>query len=210
MQTTKARNLGLCFDTECTGLPNMVGFNKFPCPSITREYDLSRIVQIGWVIVNLDTGDIMDKKSFLCTPVNWNWYMNDQALRIHGITKQHIARYGQPFHRAKGYLFKDLLRCNVVMGHNLEFDINVLKSEIYRDKDITFLNVLNSKKMLCTMKKYTSLVGLLRYNGMPKWPSLSELHTFCFGKGHNNAHSALADAEATAKCYGHIETDTVK
>jgi hypothetical protein len=34
-----------------------------------------------------------------------------------------------------------------------------------------------------------------------KWPKLSELHIKLFGEDFEGAHNALADIEATAKCF---------
>ena len=44
-------------------------------------------------------------------------------------------------------------------------------------------------------------------NGKFKYPKLNELHSHYFNADIENAHHALVDAEATAKCYVQMIND---
>jgi DNA polymerase III epsilon subunit-like protein len=48
------------------------------------------------------------------------------------------------------------------------------------------------------MKKTANLEGL---NLGGKYPKLKELHQFLFGEDFSNAHDAMADIEATKRCF---------
>ena len=52
------------------------------------------------------------------------------------------------------------------------------------------------------MKETTELCGLPRPGGDGlKWPTLEELHCYCFGHSYEGAHDAARDLEACARSY---------
>jgi DNA polymerase III epsilon subunit-like protein len=51
------------------------------------------------------------------------------------------------------------------------------------------------------MKNSTQYCRINGRYGEYKWPTLSELHKKLFGYDFEKAHNALADIEATAKCF---------
>lgn len=54
-------------------------------------------------------------------------------------------------------------------------------------------------RQICTMNESTDLCKIPGPYGY-KWPKLEELHKHLFGKTFDNAHDALADVRATARC----------
>jgi hypothetical protein len=50
------------------------------------------------------------------------------------------------------------------------------------------------------MEASTDFCKIQGYYGY-KWPKLSELHIKLFGEDFDGAHDALADIEATARCF---------
>ena len=84
-----------------------------------------------------------------------------------------------------------------LIAHNINFDAKVTGCEFLR---IGSRNPIPRLKQMCTMEsstKYCKLPGNYGY----KWPNLSELHVKLFGIDFDGAHEALADIEATAKCF---------
>lgn len=64
---------------------------------------------------------------------------------------------------------------------------------------------LYKKESYCTMKRTTDLVGIPKgHGGGNKYPKLSELYRFLFDEDFENAHDAMADVTATAKCFQEI------
>lgn len=60
------------------------------------------------------------------------------------------------------------------------------------------------KPKYCTMKSATDYCKLPGKKGF-KAPRLSELHQVLFGTDFDHAHNALADVEATARCFWELK-----
>ncbi|HUV85413.1 MAG TPA: hypothetical protein VMV86_06875, partial [Methanosarcinales archaeon] len=52
----------------------------------------------------------------------------------------------------------------------------------------------------CTMLEGTDICKIPSFRGN-KWPTLKELHKHLFNEDFEDAHDALADVEATRRCY---------
>ena len=60
----------LIFDIETTGLVKCEKFNLYPHFSDNEKYDTSRIVQIAWVVLDINFKTI-DKKSYIIKKDNF-------------------------------------------------------------------------------------------------------------------------------------------
>ena len=85
----------------------------------------------------------------------------------------------------------------VLVAHNMQFDEKILGSELLRTGHP---NLVESRARLCTMRSTTEYCGLPGPNGH-KWPTLQELHRIVFNEPFEDAHHALADVRACARCY---------
>jgi hypothetical protein len=56
-------------------------------------------------------------------------------------------------------------------------------------------------RSLCLMRTTTDFCHLPGRFGTPKYPRLTELHRKLFGEDVHACHSALADMEASARCF---------
>ena len=201
---TDARSLVL--DLETTGLPKMRGFNQFFAPHRTSYYDSGRIVQIAWQILSVD-GDVLHRRSLYVKP-SGTFCMNPVAQSIHKITTQHLQNHGGALEEALELLTGDLKNVTCFVGHNVAFDFHVLLSEISRAgpswQDLAL--AIFSLKQVCTMQVSTQYCQLLRADGAPKWPKLSELFQILFPDEYMfvNAHDAAADVAATVRCYNEL------
>ena len=118
--------------------------------------------------------------------------------------------------------FYYLKTCHKLVGHNISFDINMLKVELlrliyddidnyykpsneikYYKQNLYFLT--NYKNICCTLKDSIELCNIEavdRYGKKYlKYPKLVELHKKLFGFEPNNLHNALVDILVTLKCY---------
>ena len=85
------------------------------------------------------------------------------------------------------------------MGHNVEFDKNIVGCEFLR---IEMNDLLSDYPLLDTMKESTEYCQIPgRRGGGFKWPSLTQLHEKLFGEDFDEAHNASADVEATTRCF---------
>ena len=79
-----------------------------------------------------------------------------------------------------------------IFAHNSNFDINVLKSELYRAGLENIIEEIDKKQIICTMNHTRNIVKIMTYYGI-KDPKLSELYKFATNKELSNAHDAKFD-----------------
>jgi DNA polymerase-3 subunit alpha len=194
----------IVLDLETTGLPAMKGFNKFYSPVHVGCYDTARIVQIAWRIIDITSAGesvLISEHNHLIYP-SGDFYMHPVAQSIHGITVEKLLESGETFQDVVQELEHDLIGVRVFVGHNVQFDFNVLASELIRAKKNAVLTVLYSLRRTCTMEGSTLYCQLYRPNGRCKWPKLIELSANLFPDDTVvGAHDASVDVEVTAKCY---------
>ena len=92
-----------------------------------------------------------------------------------------------------------------LVGHNISFDECIVGAEFER---LRMMTTLFLKPKYCTMKPSTDYCKLPGKKGF-KSPRLAELHQVLFGSGFDNAHNALADVEATARCFWELKNRKV-
>ena len=102
-------------------------------------------------------------------------------------------------------LISSINLCEYIVGHNLEYDLAVLRDEIER---LRLNNPCGSKFKICTMKCTTEYCAIQGEKGN-KWPSLDELYLIVFKKKRNGKHNAVLDIEATAKCFWHLKNNNL-
>ncbi|WP_185871413.1 DNA polymerase III subunit alpha [Blattabacterium cuenoti] len=179
----------LIVDTETTGLP--VSYNL----PITNVEDWPRIVQISWQNHDI-IGDYTEFKSFIIKPDHYDIPFN--AFKIHGITNEKADKYGVDLSFVLNEFKKSLDKSQCLIGHNLDFDIKVIKCEFFRKKiSVSFLK----KKLLDTKVISTSYCKLSGIGKRLKWPTLSELYQKLFGEKITNLHNASNDVKATARSF---------
>ncbi|MCB0370460.1 MAG: 3'-5' exonuclease, partial [Bdellovibrionales bacterium] len=101
-------------------------------------------------------------------------------------------------------ILKDISLSDVLICHNLSFDLAILQSELLRAQFSAELNI----KMFCTMKSSVDYCKLPGRYGF-KWPKLEELYDVCFSEKLENAHDALVDVRATQRCFQKLYSEKV-
>lgn len=195
-----AEAVALVFDTETTGLPVRVSFNTYHHYSDLDKYNNSRVIQLSWLIVNKDH-TMEDGKDFI---INRRGQFNIENHHIHGVTNE-MSDEGQDLSYALDLFKSDLEKVKVIVAHNLLFDLNILMSECYRLGRSDIIDLIEKKSRFCTMRRSRDVVCIEAYGWNDevynKLPKLSETYYHFFGENFENAHNALADATACAKCY---------
>ena len=124
-----------------------------------------------------------------------------EVAQLTRITTDRALREGIALSTALHEFMGDLADANLIVGHNIAFDLNIVGCELYREG--MAYNSLLTKRNVCTMQRATDFCAIPSnspYGGY-KWPKLEELHRKLFGCTFDGAHDALADIEATKKCY---------
>jgi DNA polymerase III subunit alpha len=181
----------LIFDTETTGVPH----NKTAPLSDLDNWP--RIVQIAWELHD-NKGGLLSQHNYIIKPEGFD--IPYKAEQIHGISTKRALEEGHELNKILALFTKDLDNSSVLVGHNIEFDINILGAELLRQN-------LSTDKLLAATKVDTGLVSVefCQLSGGPggrlKMPRLTELHEKLFGKDFGDAHDASYDVAATARCF---------
>jgi DNA polymerase-3 subunit alpha len=181
----------IVFDTETTGLPVRKGFDNYYDPSLTHCYDSSRLVQVGYIVLDRDN-NVVKKYSSIVKPDKFKI----ENSEIHGIT-QHIAEnVGNDIVDVLEAFMNDVKECDTLVAHNIKFDYNIIISEMYRADLKEMVREFGKKKLYCTMLEARRLYNL------PKSPKLVELFGMLHGgRKWSQIHDAMDDAECCMLCY---------
>ena len=129
------------FDIETTGLPICRGWNSYYSPNNLEYYDCARIVEIAWMkIIN---GKIITEQTFLVKPDNF--LIPPSATSIHGISQDMVEEQGIVWTELVKRLLKDIKDIDIMVGHNILFDYNILLSELFRLNTAESVNKRNIK-----------------------------------------------------------------
>jgi len=178
----------LVFDTETTDKP----------PSITLLPETVEfwpsIVQWSFVLFDTDTYKYTEYDYVIHCNVPIE---NDH---IHGITTSMNKQMGYSFSFIFPIFEECMKQADLVIGHNIDFDLNMIKAEYFRN-GLTFTC---TKPTYCTMKNTTRLCALPKY----KWPTLKELHFHLFQETPSNLHNSMIDVWACLRSYLKIMNHT--
>lgn len=193
------------FDTETNGLPPMY---------TSLITDMPRIVQISWIVADED-GNIEKRCGYLVKPTHFD--ISEDAVKVHGITEERAMSEGKDIKDVISLFMDDLNGCNAIVGHNVSFDIQVLRGELER---LNMPDEIMELPTYCTMRlsvdyckiptqaayirsfsQYLSYTLRHPREYKYKFPKLAELYDFLFDETFDNAHDASADIEATNKCF---------
>ena len=182
----------LFFDTETTGTPR-----NYKAP-VTDSYNWPRLVQLAWIMADKD-GNILKRKSVIIKPDGFS--IPADATAVHGITTERAQKEGLPLREVLEEFATDLSLAEQIVGHNIEFDKNIVGAELYR-LGMDYAQLMD-KPNICTMKSSTDYCAIPNPNGYLgyKWPSLQELYYKLFNRNYDDAHDALADITATKECF---------
>ena len=178
----------LFFDTETTGLPKswntpVSDLNNWP-----------RLVQIAWLQCD-NYGKEITKQSYIIKPENFE--IPQDAIKVHGISNEKANKFGIPLKNALNEFSNILKNSSLLVAHKMNFDEKVVGSELIRTK---IHNNLSSITKICTMQATTDFCKISGPYGY-KWPTLMELHKKLFNSTFDEAHDALSDVSACAKCF---------
>ncbi|MGB0391240.1 MAG: DNA polymerase III subunit alpha, partial [Salibacteraceae bacterium] len=181
----------LIFDTETTGLPK-----NFNAP-LTDFDNWPRMVQLAWQLHDSE-GQLVEVKNFIVKPDGYTIPYN--AEKIHGISTKRAQEQGADLKYVLEEFNKALEKADYNVGHNIQFDVNIVGCEYLRTE---LANQLHDKTDLDTKSEaaatHVAIPG--GRGGKFKWPTLTELHKKLFEEAFSEAHNASADVEATARCF---------
>ena len=115
----------MVFDTETTGLPQTKILNP-------DTFDLwPHIVQFSYILFDLSDNDIVRTKDYI-VKLPKSISIPEESTNIHGITNQMSIKKGEPIERLLKEFFYYLREVDLIIGHNINFDIDMVKVELLR------------------------------------------------------------------------------
>jgi DNA polymerase III epsilon subunit-like protein len=213
----------LVFDTETTGLPKTKELsydtlNKWPY-----------IVQFSYLIYNTDKHQLVKVRDHIMK-LPENVQIPFESTQIHGITNEMSKKEGIIFETIVEEVYTDFTTADLIVAHNLSFDLNLLQAEIMRHnvkiylqlpsqtnqvktratikREKQFSNLFHFLKTTanyyCTMQQSVDLCNLKKTNSMGdyiKFPKLSELHFTLFQVEPKHLHNSLNDILICLRCF---------
>lgn len=178
------------FDTETSGLPYRERGSNYDYTNLDH-FNSSRLLSISWLLLN-DVNEIVEKKTYYIKPDNFE--ISEASINIHGLTKDFLNENGITIHEVLLILNSLFTKYNInlLIAHNINFDINILKSELFRYQYNITLDIIENINTFCTM-----LSSQIKMN-VYKWPKLAEAYRYFYNEDITNAHDAEYD---TLYCY---------
>ena len=139
----------IVFDTETTGLPITKGFNNYYSYKDLDKYNSSRLLSICWQVY--DNTTFISSNYFIIKPVDFTIDNKSKSCEINGITQEMALEKGIDINEVFTKLFNDLINTDRLVAHNINFDVNIILSELYRNNKNNIIDLLLSKSLYCTM-----------------------------------------------------------
>jgi DNA polymerase III epsilon subunit-like protein len=194
------------FDTETTNLPGA----RYLTNDTIRLW--SHVVQFSYIVYDTDEKKTVVVRDFIIK-LPPGVLITKESSDIHGITKEITDEKGVEIN---GVLAEFMDWCNkseLIVGHNVEFDYNMVCAELMRIKNDEFKDYLDKfksfNKFFCTMKTTVDICKIKKISRQGKeynkYPSLLELHKHLFGSEPKNLHNSLVDVMVCFRCFHMIK-----
>lgn len=181
----------LVIDCETTGLPK-----KRNAP-VDDADNWPRVIQLAWTLYDETQTPV---KTEVCLIRPEGFVIPGDAQRIHGITTERADSEGKDLAETLLIFALAAAEAEVLIAHNLDFDINVISAEYLRLGLEPPFTRFRDEKRICTMLKSVEFCGITGNRGF-KWPKLSQVYQKLFGSDFDNAHDAGTDVKACARCF---------
>ena len=200
----------LVFDTETSGLPPKANI------SILQTNKWPYILQLAWILYDTEKRLIVDKLDTLIK-IDPNIILDPSSIAIHKITQEKLQNEGKPIHKVLEKFNIMLNWADMIVGHNIIFDKNMLLIEGQRNNiSINLIRYGVKIPQYCTMFNSIHICKLPfinsrnsddKYKNTYKYPKLSELIYCLFNEENINFHNAFIDVIYTLRGYYKLEKD---
>jgi len=208
----------LVLDTETTGLSKTKILNQDTLDQWPN------IVQLSYIVYDLSLNKIENSKDYIIR-VPENIIITKEVSKFHGITNEISSTKGVLISEVLTELFCFMKEVDSIIGHNISFDINMIKVELLR---IIYSNqlsnnqqlknykynlsfIINYKNICCTLQDSIKFCNITSINKSGKtylkYPKLIELHQKLFDSSPNNLHNSYNDVLVTLRCFMKLKHD---
>jgi DNA polymerase-3 subunit alpha len=181
----------MVLDTETTGLlPKNISLTA------TNLQMFPHIVQISWIVFDTVTKKTSDDDYTIVCPIS----IPEEASNIHHITDA-ISANGYLITEVLPEFLRDIKRCDLIVGYNLQYDLSMLEIELNRLRMFEEVDLIFSKKWYDVMLECVDILKIEGKFKRYKFPKLSEAYIHFFGNMFDDAHNSLGDVKATLDVY---------
>lgn len=167
----------LAIDVETTG---------FPIVSKPLDHDdQPHIVQFG-AIMRKDKCEVSSMNIYVKCPIE----IPHGAFKVHGISQMDTIMMGVPMDSIIFPIGKLIAHSDVVIGHNISFDMKMLHIAAARSEGVE----IDHDNQFCTMKQWANT-----HSG--KWPKLDDAFSKVTNEPDMPSHNAFYDAKKSLAIY---------
>jgi DNA polymerase III epsilon subunit-like protein len=204
-------NIIMFFDTETTGL--------------FKDGKIPYLIQLAFILYDIEKGKIIQTyKHYVKLPSYVE--INQECIKIHGITQSMLNQHGVSILDALTAFYNAYMRSSKIIGHNIKFDIQVIRAELLRNYDVIIASGISNPKdvfdstyqdnnkiqNICTMYNTVNYCDIKVESKRPnkdgsksyykKFPRLNELYKSIFKiEPDMQLHDALEDVKVCMNCY---------
>lgn len=192
----------IVFDTETTGLPPKGDRN------VTKE-NLDKwpyIAQHSWVVYDTTANQLL-KTSDSIIKLPPGVIITEENYSFHGISNKISESRGKDVNVVLREFLEDCKDVEVLVGHNINFDYNMLKAEMMRNASSYTpedIKLLASRRKYCTARETYGYCNIQTVNSAGekyiKYPTLAELYEKLFNEKPKNLHNSMNDVLITLRC----------
>jgi DNA polymerase III epsilon subunit-like protein len=192
----------IVFDTETTGLPPKAFKN------VTKENldQWPHIVQISWVRYETSTNKLLKTSDYIIK-LPAGVIITDENYSFHGISNKISESRGKDVNVVLREFLEDCKNVDVLVGHNINFDYNMLKALMMRNESCYTpedIKLLASRRKYCTARETFGYCNIQTVNSAGekyiKYPTLAELYEKLFNEKPKNLHNSMNDVLITLRC----------
>lgn len=207
---TNKKALKIDIERSDTGIPYFMVYDTATTGLVPRYHDTFEnpyIVEIAWILLDRNFKYIREESFY----IQQSKPIPSSATKIHGITNRVAAKYGKPIKEVLDLFLNDFIKVNIQVGHNIDYDIKVLRGELERNGYKP--SIMYKVRFVCTMnegQQYCKLSPKYYYDGFfveYKPPKLSELAYKCFGTNFKQKHNAESNVLLTVRCFEKLAKD---
>lgn len=178
------------FDLETTGLPDRMGFDRYYSYTQNQYYEKSRILQVAWTkfVIGEDIQNIQIHSRFR-KPEQFD--IPEESIQIHKLTPEFLNQHGKTFMDCirNSSILNDFNSCDYIIAHNILFDINIFKNELYRLG--MYVPSQWDLKLVCTCQ-------------MTGYTRLGVLYHSVFDREADNLHDAAGDVNVLVQIFNRL------
>ena len=119
----------MVFDTETSGLMPKHKFGTAFPPMEAYPH----IMQISWIVYNVSS-NVIEEVVDEYVQIPDTAEISPESIQVHGITREIAKEKGKPIAPLLAKFFLAYMKCDCIVAHNLQFDSELVRKEMWRNK----------------------------------------------------------------------------